>query len=885
MSRGSSLSALLMLGGALLGLAACDRCDCEPPKDETPAYLDTHLPLDARVDDLIGRLTLAEKLQQLYNETPAIERLGIPAYDWWNEALHGVARAGKATVFPQAIGLAASFDPALLGRIAEVISDEARAKHHHFARHGVYFRYSGLTFWSPNINIFRDPRWGRGQETYGEDPHLTATLATSFIRGMQGDHPHYLKTAAMAKHFAVHNGPEKSRHSDDYAASPKDLWETYLPAFEAAVTRANVAGVMCAYNRVNGDPACGSRFLLQETLRERWGFDGYVVSDCGAVADFYFPTAHALVNSPAEAAAWALKTGTDLNCGDGRQSTYASLLFALQRGMVEERHVDAALRHLFGIRFRLGQFDPPDQVPYTDLPLSIVGRPEHLELAQTMAERSLVLLKNDGMLPLPADIKVAVIGPNAVNPDVLLGNYHGDPIDPVLPLDGIVARLGAERVEFAPGSPLIGDLWGHYRPVPPTALFHRKEDGTLAPGLEAAYHALDENDEPETEPRFVRIDPNIDFHWQYSPLDERTVRGEFAVRWRGVLVPPESGTWRFDTGARLRLDGKEIDGPVVLEGGRAYALEAEYRVRHVWWEHRQPLEPWVKLSWAKVSGDFTADALAAARRADVVLFMGGLSPRLEGEEMPVSYPGFDHGDRTDLRLPAEQRALLAALKATGKPIVLVNFSGSAVALNWEDEHLDAIVQAFYPGERTGTALARLLWGEVNPSGRLPVTVYRGLDDLPDFKDYRMDKGRTYKYYAGKPLYPFGYGLSYSRFTYRDLVLPERHDADAPLPVRVTVENAGPMDGADVTQVYLAMPDAPVVVPRRQLAAFLRNPLAAGERRELTVLVDPAHLRYVDADGERRPYQGRLLVSIGSGQPGEREGAGNVLVGEVRIETR
>ena len=839
-----------------------------------PPYLDTALPIPQRVDDLVERMTLSEKIGQLYNDAPAIERLGVAKYDWWNEALHGVARAGKATVFPQAIGLAATFDDQLLGEVAVAISDEARAKHHYFADNDMAFRYTGLTFWSPNINIFRDPRWGRGQETYGEDPYLTGQMAVSFINGLQGDDPRYLKTAAMAKHFAVHSGPEKSRHSDDYTASRKDLAETYFPAFKTAVVDADVEAVMCAYNRVNGEPACGSDMLLQETLREQWGFDGHVVSDCGAIADFYEPDAHNLVRAPAEAAAWALKAGTDVNCGTGRLSTFANLGFALQREMIDERDIDTALKRLFTTRFKLGMFDPADSVPYTKIPMSVVGSDEHLALAEKVAEKSMVLLKNDGVLPLAEGTRVAVIGPNATNFSVLVGNYHGSPIRAVTPLEGIRARAGADMVGYAPGSALIADQYGHYEVVNADSLFHRNADGELQAGLSAEYFSVDLTRGEKARdfryipattlaesPAFTRIDPEVDFHWTRSPVDD-TVNGDFGVVWNGVLVPQTSGSYLFKTDAALTINGEPVDGPVSLAAGEEYSLTlSDVFLRTV---SGSPLEPEVRLMWVNTSRDYVAEALEVAQAAEVILFTGGISAELEGEEMPVKLEGFDHGDRTDIQLPAVQQALLRELKTLGKPIVMVNFSGSAMALNWEDKNLNAIVQAFYPGEATGSALARLLWGDANPSGRLPVTFYRSVDDLPHFKDYSF-ANRTYRYFTGDVLYPFGHGLSYTQFAYSDLQVPEAIASGDDLAIDVTLTNSGERAGGEISQVYLSMPDAPVEVPIRELKAFRHTQLNPGESVDLQFSIDAEDLAYVDSDGNFQPYRGRLLLSVGSGQ--------------------
>lgn len=872
----------LFIPVAVLFLVACgetgndDSPDAEKTSEKLP-YMDTSLPIDTRVDDLVSRMDIAEKISQMYNEAPAIERLGVPAYDWWNEALHGVARAGKATVFPQAIGMAAAFDEPLMLEIATAISDEGRAKHHYFFSHGVTSRYTGLTFWSPNINIFRDPRWGRGQETYGEDPFLTGRLAINFINGLQGDDEKYMKTAATAKHFAVHSGPEKTRHSDNYHATKKELRETYLPAFEMAVVDADVETVMCAYNRVNDAPACGSDELLKDILRGEYKFDGHVVSDCGAIADFYDPTAHNLVRAPAEAAAWAVRSGTDLNCGTGRLSTFANLHFALQRNMITEAEIDTAVKRLFKTRFKLGLFDPNDMVPFASIPMSVVGSENHLKLTQEAAEKSLVLLKNNGVLPLKSGTKVAVVGPKANNIDVLLGNYNGEPIAPVTPLEGIKKYTGGENIRYAPGSPLIADIYGHYEVVGEENFFHQDDSGDIQPGLIAAYyHSSAEG--LDAEPEIVRLDKNIDFYWRKSPIDQ-SVQDKFGVIWKGLLVPKETGEYQFQTREKLLIDGEEVKGPVQLNAGQQYTFEASRNF--VWRSGASPVEPSSQVRWINLSRKLVADAVKAVEQSDVVVFMGGISPRLEGEEMRVELEGFDYGDRTRINLPAEQRDLLEVLDAMGKPVVLVNFSGSAMALNWENQNLDAIVQAFYPGEATGTALARLLWGEYSPSGRLPVTFYKGVDDLPDFTDYTMEN-RTYKYYKGDVLYPFGHGLSYTKFSYGNFSAPTELTKGETLAISATLSNVGEMPGDEIVQVYFSLLEAPVQVPIRELKGFRRVSLAAGEETTVAFEFNPDEIFYIDNDGRKQPYTGKLLVTLGAGQKGHIA-AGGLVEQEINIQ--
>lgn len=834
-------------------------------------FRNSALPLDERVHDLMSRMTMEEKIAQLFNDAPAIERFGIPPYNWWNEALHGVARAGKATVFPQAIGMAATFDEELMLRIATAISDEARAKHHHFLNNDVHTIYGGLTFWSPNINIFRDPRWGRGQETYGEDPYLTGRMAVNFVRGLQGDDENHLKTVATVKHYAVHSGPEKTRHSDDYHPTPKDLYETYLPAFRTTIKEASVEAVMCAYNRVDGQPACGSDHLLKDILRGEMGFKGHVVSDCGAVSDFYDRNAHAVVLAPAEAAAWALKSGTDLECGDSHLNTYVNLHTALREGLVTVEDIDRALERLLRARFRLGMFDDPANVPYSDIPLSVVASQQHLEVSQEAAEKSLVLLKNDGVLPLRDGTKVAVIGPNATNFEVLVGNYYGYPSQPVLPLEGITQRAGDGNVFYAPGAPMAENTYRHQQIIPSAHFFHHDQHNTLQPGLQAHYFLGNilpqqlRDQDADAAADLERVDRNIDFYWDLSPINQK-LEEPFAVLWQGVLKPTESGLYSFGGNVMVKVNGQSVEKPVSLKAGQAYPFEARYTA-FKWWPINVSLEPYARLTWAKVDAPLEQEAMAAARKADVILFMGGIDATLEGEEMPVELDGFIGGDRTHIKLPEVQTNLLKKLKALGKPIVMVNFSGSAMALNWENDNLNAILQAFYPGEKAGTALARVLWGDTNPSGRLPVTFYRGVDDLPAFTDYSMT-GRTYRYYRGKPLYPFGHGLSYTRFEYAPLEVKLSGEAEAPeIEVSVIVSNSGGRAGEEVAQLYLSLLDAPVATPIRQLSSFRRITLQPGQSGTLDFRIAPDQLRYVDEEGVSWPYRGRVELTVGSGQPG------------------
>ena len=840
-------------------------------------YQDTSLPMSQRVDDLVGRMSLTEKVAQMYNDAPAIERLNVPAYDYWNEALHGVARAGEATVFPQAIGMAAMWDRELLNEIATVISDEGRAKHHAFKERGLSYRYTGLTYWSPNINIFRDPRWGRGQETYGEDPYLTGELGVAFISGLQGDDDTYLKTAATAKHFAVHNGPEVSRHSDDYVVSDKDLFETYLPAFEKAVVDADVEAVMCAYNRVNGAPACGSDRLLKDILRGSYQFDGHVMSDCGAIADFYDPKAHNVTRSPAAAAAWAVKSGTDLNCGTGRLSSYANLTFAVQKGFIEESLIDQAVGRLMMTRFKLGMFDPDSSVPFADIPLEVVGTEEHLALTQKASERSLVLLKNNGVLPLQPGVKVAVIGPNADNQDVLLGNYNGLPVNPVTVLKGIKNYTGNAAVPYAPGSALIDDIYGHWQILDESVLFHRDESGELSPGVKVEYYAVAR--EAITDFSSLRVPAKQTGSAIASEilnkLQMRNLRSPVSGKWlddfamvaSGQLVPEESGSYRFDGPGEVILNGEVVTGAVELKANESYDFKVSHRVvSNPVSNTAGGLRADWQLRWVNESQALQEQALEKAANADVVVMAVGISPRIEGEEMPVKLEGFNYGDRTSIALPAEQQALIKAVEKLGKPVVLVNFSGSAMALNWEQQNVDAIIQAFYPGEATGTALARILWGEVNPSGRLPVTFYKNLDGFAPLDDYAM-ANRTYRYFEGDVLYPFGYGLGYSAMQYSNLQAPASLASGEDLTLQVELSNLGEQAASQVTQVYVSMPDAPVDTPKLSLKGFTRTEIGAGEAQTVSLTLSADELVYINEQGQKVPYTGALDVYMGDGQPG------------------
>ncbi len=846
------------------------------PFSPNPVYTDLTRTFEARAADLVARMTLEEKVDQMVHPAASIERLGIPAYNWWNECLHGVGRAGVATVFPQAIGLAATWDVGLMAEVANVISDEARVKHHEFVRRGVRQIYTGLTFWSPNINIFRDPRWGRGQETYGEDPYLTARMGVTFVKGLQGDDPRYLKLVATPKHFAVHSGPEPDRHHFDARASERDLRETYLPAFEACVKEAGAVSIMGAYNRTNGEPCCASPTLLEKILRQEWGFDGYVVSDCWAINDIF--GGHGVVGTPAEAAALAVKTGCDLECG----CAYPALLEAVEQELIDEATIDRSLVRLFTARMRLGMFDPPGQVPFTSIPFEVNDSPAHRALARQAAQKGIVLLKNQGgLLPLPKDLaSIAVIGPNADDLAVLLGNYHGTPSRAVTPLEGIRRAVSpTTTVYYARGCEIATGMLP-LEPIPATCL-RGPAGGAGREGLSGAYYA---NTTFTGQPALVRLDPLVDFKWLAATPLGGLPTAPFSVRWTGALTPPVSGVYRLgargSSGFRLLFDGQELAPlqineheadtrvkEVVLEAGRLYDLQLDYV--------NAGRDPQVQLLWAVPEQDLLAPALEVARKADVAVMVLGLTPALEGEEMQVSVEGFAGGDRTDIVLPRPQQALLEAIHALGKPVVLVLLGGGALAVEWADAHVPAILAAWYPGEEGGAAIADVLFGDANPTGRLPVTFYRSLAQLPPFDDYAM-AGRTYRYLAEPPLYPFGHGLSYTRFAYSDLVIrPPAIGPDGQAHIAVNVANVGERAGDEVVQLYVGYPKPAVPRPIKDLKGFARLALAPGETRTVDFTLDAAQLAWWAGTGWAVEL-GVVRVLIGSSSEDIR------LSGELRV---
>ena len=843
-------------------------------------FLDTGLSFDKRVDDLVTRMTVEEKAAQLLYTAPAIPRLGVPEYNWWNEALHGVARAGHATVFPQSITIANSWDEDLMLDVANAISDEARAKHHEFVRRGDRGIYHGLTFWSPNINIFRDPRWGRGQETYGEDPYLTGRLGLRFVQGMQGTDEKYFKTIATAKHYAVHSGPEPIRHEFNAVVSERDLRETYLPAFRTLVKEGGVYSVMGAYNQFRGHPACANDELYG-ILRNEWGFDGYIVSDCWAVSDFYNFQGYAA--GPAEAAAMALKAGTDLECG----VDYNHLMDALKRGLVTEADIDRAARRVMMARFRLGMFDPDSIVEYARIPYQANCSDYNRSLARKAAQESVVLLKNsNGTLPLSRDIKtIAVIGPNAASHEVLVGNYNGIPKDPVSLLEGIKAKTSPEtEVLYAEGSDLAP---GIHNLVPIPSRYFRTPDGRQ--GVQGSYFT---SRDMKGEPLFTRTDDMIDFYWDNDSPHPQMPVNDFGIHWVADLVPPVSGTYYIGTwgssGYEIILEGDTLlsfynDHHAAVRGvPMDFVAGKKYRVDVLYRNHGGDAD--MELLWCMPRGDMIGKAVEAASAADAVIVALGLSPRLEGEEMKVQLEGFEGGDRTSLSLPAIQEELLSAILATGKPVVVVLMNGSPVASVQAKEKAAAVLLAGYPGTAGGSAIADVLFGDYNPAGRLPMTYYSSVDQLPPFEEYDMTN-RTYRYFTGTPLWPFGYGLSYTTFAYSGLEVPAKAVAGEAVTVKVTVTNTGKVTGDEVVQLYLADEKASTPRPLRQLEGFTRITLEPGEIRTVEFTLYPEQFSIINNKDVRVIEPGWFTLSVGGCQPGtlaEEQGSIQVLSARIRL---
>ena len=844
----------------------------------------THIPTtdtQKRVAALVGKMTLEEKVSQMQNDASAIPRLKVPAYNWWSEGLHGVARSGYATVFPQAIGLAATWDGRLIHQVADVISTEARAKNGEALRGDNHSIYYGLDIWSPNINIFRDPRWGRGQETYGEDPFLTGHLGVAFVEGLQGDDPMYYKTIATPKHFAVHSGPENTRHTANVDPSAHDLEDTYLPAFRATVTQAKAGSVMCAYNAVDGEPACANTMLLQDRLRKDWGFEGYVTSDCAAITDI--AVGHRYSPDLEHAAVAAVRAGTDTSCG----KEYAVLVKAVQDGLISEKEIDRSVSRLFTARFELGLFDDSTKVKYAQIPFSEDDSAAHRELALQTAEKSIVLLKNDGILPLKKSLKIAVIGPNAASLAAIEGNYNAVPSQPILPLDGIEHAFGAKNVEYAQGSPYVSELTV---PVPRTLLHPSQGDSRF--GLKGEYF---DNAEFQGTPTMARVDQQVAFDWNSATPHKGISPLHFSVRWTGTIQAPVAGDYDFSftlahcypcgdaESVKVYFDDKPLfDEQVPAAESRSSGLrpftlhfgDAKPHAFRIEYAHNAPLfGAGITLNWKPPIDTEREAAVGAAKDSDVVVAFVGLSPELEGEEMPVHVEGFDGGDRTSIELPAVQEKMLEAVAATGKPLVVVLMNGSALAVDWAKGHANAVVEGWYPGEEGGDAIANVLTGATNPAGRLPITFYASTKDLPPFDDYSMI-GRTYRYYAGTPLWGFGYGLSYSKFAWTNLKLSavSLKAGDSVL-VDADVQNTSDRAGDAVSELYLTPPKDPIS-PRLALVGFERSNLAPHAKQHVHFVVDSRALSTVDAKGIRAVRAGNYVVHLGGAQPGD-EGDGSV----------
>jgi len=861
---------IVVVGAFFIGADLQNAVAQESPN---PPYLNPQLLPDQRAADLVHHMTLAEKASQMQNNSAAVPRLKIPAYQWWSEALHGVINEG-VTEYPEPIGLAATFDAPGIHTMAAQIGIEGRIKHVQNAREGHTGIMGGLDFWSPNLNIFRDPRWGRGQETYGEDPFLTGRMGVAYVTGLQGDNPKYYLGIATPKHFAVHSGPEPTRHFADADVSKHDEVDTYEPAFRAAVVEGKAGSVMCAYNAINGEPACASQYLLQDQLRGKWGFQGYVVSDCDAVRDV--AANHRYRTTQAQGAAISVIRGMDNECvtftsrfGEPVEKAYID---AVQQGYLPESDLDTALIRLFTARIRLGMFDPPDMVPYTKIDEKELDSAEHRAHARKLANESMVLLKNDGLLPLKAGIgKIAVVGPLADQTRPLLGNYAGQPTHIVSILDGLNAEFPSANITFVPGTQF---LRADGTPVPDSLL--TTPDGK--PGLKADYNESMSRGEtgqaPPPAPLVSRTETNVKLTETDLPK-EVAGKKTFGVRWTGSLTPSESGDFllgiRSAGFGRLTVDGKQVAaaigggtrgiasgaGRIHLEKGRKVAIEISYGTRNS--------KPHAELFWARYSSAPSPEAVAAAKNADVVIAVVGITSQLEGEEMPVSEPGFLGGDRTSIDLPQPEEDLVEAVAATGKPLTVVLMNGSALSVSWINEHANAVLDAWYPGEEGGAAVAETLSGKNNPAGRLPVTFYKGVDQLPHFEDYGM-ANRTYRYFTGKPLYPFGYGLSYTKFSYSNLIVPEKGiAAGQPIGAEVTVTNSGKVPGDEVVQLYLKFPPvkgAPVIA----LRGFERIHLNPGASQKVHFELKQRELGMVTEDGNPIITPGDYTISVGGGQP-------------------
>ncbi|WP_347052207.1 glycoside hydrolase family 3 C-terminal domain-containing protein [Flavobacterium olei] len=851
---------------------------CVSAQNKTPKFTfrNTNLTFEERVDDLVGQLTLEEKVAQMLNAAPAIPRLEIPAYDWWNETLHGVARTPfKTTVYPQAIAMAATFDKNSLFKMADYSALEGRAIYNKAVElNRTNERYLGLTYWTPNINIFRDPRWGRGQETYGEDPYLTGVLGDFFVRGLQGDDPKYLKAAACAKHYAVHSGPESLRHTFNVDVTPYELWDTYLPAFRKLITESKVAGVMCAYNAFRTQPCCASDILMTDILRNQWKFDGYVTSDCWAIDDFF--KSHKTHPDAESASADAVLHGTDIDCGT---DAYKALVKAVKDGKISEKQIDVSVKRLFMIRFRLGMFDPVSMVKYAQTPASVLESKQHQDHALKMARQSIVLLRNEqNILPLKKNLKkVVVLGPNADNKISILGNYNGTPSKLTTVLQGIKEKLGANTdVVYEKAINFTNDTLLVYQNLKKQFSYEGKQ------GFKAEYF---NNTNLSGKPETIRTESEINNFWQEGALVVNNIKANhFSARYTTNFTANSDGSITFeisaDDGYRFLIDGKEVVNAwsknrwgektfkLITKKNQVYKLVLEY------WQGEG------KANVALNTGNFEKTdfkkLIERHKNADAFVFVGGISPQLEGEEMPVNFPGFSGGDRTSILLPQVQTDLLKSLKSSGKPVVFVMMTGSAIAIPWEAENIPGILNAWYGGQSAGTAVADVLFGDYNPAGRLPVTFYKSDADLPSFADYSMNN-KTYRYFSGTPLYGFGYGLSYTTFKYDELKVssPIKKVAETEVSVRIT--NTGKIEGEEVAQLYVINTDLNIKAPLKSLKGFERISLKAGESKTVIFKLSPEDLSYVTSDGDLKVYGGKLKIAIGGSQPDEKNVTDNTIV--------
>ncbi len=825
-------------------------------QQRTYPFQDPGLNPEIRADDLLKRLTLEEKVSQMQDVSPAIERLGIPEYNWWNECLHGVARAGEATSFPQAIGMASTWNTELIHKVADVISTEARAKFNQSIKKGHRNRYQGLTMWTPNINIFRDPRWGRGQETYGEDPYLTSRMGVAFVKGLQGNDPEYFKVIATPKHYAVHSGPEYNRHRFNAITTKKDLWETYLPAFKATVVEGKAYSVMSAYNRYLGSSATASKLLLTDILRDQWGFKGYVVSDCGAVSDIY--RYHKIVRTAEEASALAIKAGCDLNCGD----SYSHLVNSVRSGLVTEKDIDRALRRLILARVKLGLFNPPDKVPFAGIPDTEIESKEHQQLALQTARESIVLLKNkDHALPVSKDISsVVVIGPTANDRHFLLGNYFGTPNHRITILEGIKDKVSKNtKVHYFKGTNLTDD-----HPVIDVIGANQFKGKIITEYFD--------NSKMKGASVYKTEEDLIDFDWGGTAPIDILRPGKYSIRYSGILKPDLSGKLTLSVDQvggsyKLYLNGKEIlsgddemeqarrSEPISFEKGKEYNFRLEYKC----------INPWVssvQLLWNKEAVLGKKHMMDVIGKSDVVIYVGGITAKLEGEQMPVEIEGFYKGDRTDLKLPKAQTELLKVLHRTGKNVIFVMTTGSALAVNWEQQNIPAIINVWYPGQTAGKAVADVLFGDYNPSGKLPVTFYRSVDDLPDFKDYNM-RGRTYRYFKGEVLYPFGFGLSYTRFNFTKPVFDQPNlSLNSKTKVSTIVTNNGNYDGEIVVQLYVSATNPHNSDPLRSLKKFKKIFLKKGSTETVSFDLTSEDLMLINEEGKPELRPGKYHIYMG-----------------------